>query len=344
MGFGGDSSPPTAPSYPPLPPKAEWMDFISQRTGVEAVKVTGPDGKDRIIDRRLPRSAEDQKFFDFGGDLMDKAMIEVKKLATYDPTAVVDFAPFINIMNDLNTERKADMAELSKLPDFNQYVEDYKKMGNQVLQDEFKKQENENEAYLADMGYSKSTAALGMKLAFDAQKSKILKEFDTEANFRGQQAKAADQALRQNEFGFRDQGRAGQLQKAQAEHQLKLNQADQIASQRQQALQNQYGLFKLGADIRGEDHARAAMGRAPELANQIFQQNSMDSLNRYNSQVNATNAQYQNQMASYQNQRPSFGETALQLGGMGVGAYFGGPWGAFVGGQAGKIGGQGFRR
>jgi hypothetical protein len=33
----------------------------------------------------------------------------------------------------------------------------------------------------------------------------------------------------------------------------------------------------------------------------------------------------------------------LQLGGMGVGAYFGGPMGAMMGGQAGKLSGNFFR-
>ena len=45
-------------------------------------------------------------------------------------------------------------------------------------------------------------------------------------------------------------------------------------------------------------------------------------------------------MEGYQNQRPSFGETLLTLGGMGAGAYLGGPMGAMMGGQAGSTVGK----
>ena len=84
--------------------------------------------------------------------------------------------------------------------------------------------------------------------------------------------------------------------------------------------------------------------RAPELANTIFQQSNMDSLNRHQAQINQINAQYQNQMAQYQANPPSFGDTMLNLGGMGVGAYFGGPMGAMMGGAAGRAAGGAMER
>ena len=232
------------------------------------------------------------------------------------------------------------MAELSRLPDFNQYVSDFKSMGNTILQEEFKKQENETYEYLSRRGYGDSTAAIEMRNALGYQKSKALEEHNVNATMYGEQLKAADLANRMNTYGFREQGRMGQLQNAQAEHNLKLGQYDQSNAMRQQALQNQSGLFNIGSSIRGEDANKAMATRAPELANTIFQQSNMDSLNRHNAQIGQINSQYQNQLASYNSQRPSFGDTMLQLGGMGVGAYFGGPMGAMMGGQAGKTAGN----
>ena len=340
MSFGGNDSPPSAPYYPPVPPKEELLDVIDEVTGTQAITVVGADGKKKRVVSRLPRSEAEQKLYDDAGELMNKAIVEIKKLSDHDPAAVVDFAPFVDVMNSLNAERQADIAELSKLPDFNQYVDDFKAMGNTIIQDEFKKAENENNAYLANRGYADSSAAIAMRNSLVSEKAKALQQQDVNGNLYGEQLKAADLANRMNTYGFREQGRMGQLQNAQAEHQLKLGQYDQSNAMRQQALQNQYGLFSTGAKIQGDDANKAMATRAPELANTIFQQSNMDSLNRHNAQIGQINSQYQNQLASYNSQRPSFGDTVLQLGGMGVGAYFGGPMGAMMGGQAGKTAGN----
>ena len=340
MSFGGDDSPPPAPYYPPMPPKEELLDVIDHVTGTQAITVVGADGKKKRVIERLPRTPEEQRLYDEAGDLMNKAIVEIKRLSDYDPAAVVDFAPFVDVMNTLNAERQADMAELSRLPDFNQYVSDFKSMGNTILQEEFKKQENETYEYLSRRGYGDSTAAIEMRNALGYQKAKALEEHNVNATMYGEQLKTADLANRMNTYGFREQGRMGQLQNAQAEHNLKLGQYDQSNAMRQQALQNQSGLFNIGSSIRGEDANKAMATRAPELANTIFQQSNMDSLNRHNAQIGQINSQYQNQLASYNSQRPSFGDTMLQLGGMGVGAYFGGPMGAMMGGQAGKTAGN----
>jgi hypothetical protein len=179
-----------------------------------------------------------------------------------------------------------------------------------------------------------------MRNSLVSEKAKALQQQDVNGNLYGEQLKAADLANRMNTYGFREQGRMGQLQNAQAEHNLKLGQYDHSNAMRQQALQNQSGLFNIGSSIRGEDANKAMATRAPELANTIFAQSNMDSLNRHNAQIGQINSQYQNQLASYNSQRPSFGDTMLQLGGMGVGAYFGGPMGAMMGGQAGKTAGN----
>ncbi len=334
MSFGGDDSSPPAPYYPPIPPKEELLDVIDHITGTQTITVTGPDGKKKRVIERLPRTAEEQKLYEDAGELMSKAIVEIKRLSAYDPAAVVDFAPFVNVMNDLNIERQADLAELSKLPDFNQYVSDFKAMEQTIIQEEFNKQANEASEYLNRRGYGDSTGAAELKTALASQKAKTLAQSKVNATMYGEQLKAADQTNRQNAFGFREQGRMGQLQNAQTEHQLKLDQYSQANAMRQQALQNQGGLFNVGAKIRGEDKSTAMATRAPELANTIFQQSNMDNLNRHNAHVNQINAQYQNQLSSYQNQQPSFGDFAMNAGlTVGTGMLFANP-----GSVAGKFG------
>lgn len=324
MSFGSKKAP-QAPYYPPVPPKEELMDVIDHISGTQAITVVGADGKKKRVVERLPRTAEEQRLYDEAGALMNRAIGEIQRLSAYDPTAIVDFAPFVDVMNVLNTERQADIQELSKLPDFNTFVKDFKAMGNTIIQEEFKKAEGENNAYLANRGYTDSSAAIAMRNSLAGEKARALQQQDVSGNMYGEQLKSADLANRMNTFQFREQARAGQLQKAQAEHQLKLSQYEQAETKRQQALQNQYGLFGVGSQIRGEDQAKAMATRAPDLANTIFAQSNMDSLNRHNAQIQQINSQYQNQLASYHSQRPSFGDTMLQLGGTAFGSYLSRP-------------------
>ena len=345
MCFGGNDSPPPAPSYPPVPPPEELMDVIDHVTGTQAITVMGADGKKKRVIERLPRTPEEQQLYDQAGELMTRSITEMERLNAYDPGALVDFAPFVQVMNDLNTERRQDMEELARVPDFNGYVQTFKDMNKRILEEDFTRQTNEGQEYLNRRGYGDSTAAIEMRNTLGKNRAQALEESQVRGNLYGEQLKSADLANRQSAYGLREQGRFGQLQRAQMEHQLKLEQKNQMDTARQQALQNQSGLFNVAAGIRGEDANRAMATRAPELANTIFQQSNMDSLNRHQAQINQINAQYQNQMANYQANPPSFGDTMLHLGGMGVGAYFGGPMGAMMGGAAGRsVGGQIGRR
>ena len=314
MSFFGNDDPPQAPYYPPIPPKEELMDVIDKISGTQTITVTGADGKKRRVMERLPRTPEEQKLFDDAGELMDKSMAEIKRLNEYNPTEVIDFAPFVNVMNDLNKERKSDIAELSKLPDFNRYVEDFKTMGNTILQEEFQRQENETQEYLNRRGYGDSTAAAESRSALGYSKAKALNENNVNANLYGEKLKSEDLTNRSNMYNFREQGRMGQLQRAQTEHQLKLDQKAQLDNARQTALQNQAGLFTMGAKIRGDDTATAMASRAPELGNTIFQQSNMDSLNRHQLNLNQINSRYQNEMEAYNSRPPGFGDFLLNAG------------------------------
>ena len=315
MCFGGNDSPPPAPNYPPVPPPEELMDVIDHITGTQTITVLGADGKKKRVIERLPRTPEEQQLYDQAGDLMTRAVTEMQRLNEYDPSALIDFAPFVQVMNDLNTERRHDMEELAHVPDFNRTVQNFKDMNKRILEEEFTRQQNEGQEYLNRRGYGDSTAAIEMRNTLGKNRAQALEESHVRGDLYGEQLKAADLANRQTTYNLREQGRTGQLQRAHLEHQLKLDQKTQLDAARQQALQNQSGLFNVGAGIRGEETNKALASRAPELANTIFQQSNMDSLNRHATQINQINAQYQNQLAHDQATPPSFGDTLLNLGG-----------------------------
>jgi hypothetical protein len=291
------------------------MDVMDHVTGTQAITVTGPDGKKKRVIERLPRTSEEQALYEQAGELMTRAMTEIQRLNAYDPSALVDFAPFVQVMNDLNRDRQQDMQELTQLPDFNQTVQAFKDMNQRLLEEDFKRQENEGQEYLNRRGYGDSTAAIEMRNTLGKNRAQALEESRVRGDLYGEQLKAADLHNRQTAYGLREQGRRGQLERAQMDHQVRLEQKAQHDQARQQALHNQMDLFRVGAGIRGEDTHRALATRAPDLANTIFQQNSADTLHRYQAQVNQTNAAYQNQLAQYQTRPPSFGDTLLNLGG-----------------------------
>ena len=332
MSFFSNDDPPQASYYPPIPPKEELMDVIDKISGTQTITVTGADGKKRRVMERLPRTPEEQKLFDDAGELMDKSIAEIKRLNEYNPAEVIDFAPFVNVMNDLNLERTNDIAELSKLPDFNRYVEDFKAMGNTILQEEFQRQENETQEYLNRRGYGDSTAAIESKAALGHHKARALNENNVNANLYGEQLKGADLTNRSNMYDLRERGRMGQLQRAEKEHQLKLEKKAQLDNARQTALQNQEGLFKIGAKIRGDDTATAMASRAPELGNEIFKNSNRESLERHNLNLNQINARYQNEMAAYNSRPPGFGDF-LTSAGIGVGT-------AMLTGHPGSVAGK----
>ena len=338
MCFGGNDSPPPPPSYPAPPPPEELMDVIDHVTGTQAITVVGPDGKKKRVIERLPRTAEEQALYDQAGDLMTRAITEIQRLNAYDPGALVDFAPFVQVMTELNQQRQQDMQELTNIPDYNQVVQNFKSLNQRLIEEDFQRQQNESLEYLNRRGYGDSTAAIEMRNSLAKNRAQALEESNVRGNLYGEQLRGMDLANRQATYGLREQGRLAREQQAQIEHQLRLEQKAQLDTARQQALQNQMNLFHVGAGIRGEDVNRAMATRAPDLANTIFQQTNADSLNRYQAQINQINAQYQNQMAHYQAQAaapPSFGDTLLRMGGMGIGTYFGGPRGAAMGSQMG---------
>ena len=121
MCFGNDDPPPP-PYIPPPPPPQEILDVIDEVTGTQTITVTGSDGKKRRMIQKLPRTQEEEALNQEAGRLMDKAIGEMKRLYDYDPSQLVHYAPFVDVINSLNQERSEDMAEFTKFPYFHRYL------------------------------------------------------------------------------------------------------------------------------------------------------------------------------------------------------------------------------
>jgi hypothetical protein len=334
--FGGGGGGPSAPSYTPPPPREEIMDVIDKIGGVQSIVVTENGKKKRIIER-LPRTPEDQAFHDYMGELMNKAVRNITQLYKYNPEDVVEFQPFIDVFANLNEESQNDLAEIANFGDITEQVQNFKKMNNELLEEQIYIRNRMAEENFAHRGISKSTAATEYRTASARQNDLARLQAKVDADMYGESL--AEQRLRTNAtaFGLREQGRQGRLQAAQTGYNLEQQKLQDLESKRQIAIQENQNLFNLGAGIRGEDEAKAMASRAPELANQTFAMMNADSLNRYNSGVNAQNAAFQNSLLAYQNRRPSFGDRLLKLGGMAAGAYLTGGMGGGMGGMGGGI-------
>ena len=339
MSSDNDSGPTLHP-LPQMPTMSELMDAFDHIAGVQTIKTKGPDGKNKLVTSRLPRTKEETERFEKLGNTIKNAFLSMEQLIQYDPLKTVDYAPFLSIINKVNSERGADMAALSNLPDFNKYVNDFKEVGNTIIQDEFKKAENENKAYLANRGYADSSAAIAMRNSLVSEKAKALAQNDLSGNLYGQQLQAADQVNRSNEFGFREKGRIGQLQSAEAEHQLNLGQFNQLNAGRQTGLQNQSSMLGLADAVVDRDKRYAMTSQTANQANKIMNQENAQKLGWYNAEANNVNQANNLAIQQHNNRGPSFGQSLMQLGGMGIGAYFGGPMGGMFGGSVGSVAGD----
>lgn len=331
-----DGDTPQMRPLPQMPTMAELMDVFDHITGVETIKVKGANGKEQLVTKRIQRSLEEQEKFTMLGKTIKRSFQALRKMSNYNPLAVVDYAPFLNVINTVNQNRKNDMEQLSNLSDFDSYVKKFKETGNTIIQNEFQKAENENNAYLADSGYSNSSAAIAMRNSLVSEKAKALAQNDLSGNLYGEQLKAADQTNRRNEFEFRELGRQGLLQSAEYEHQLKNQQFNQRNAERQQYLQNQTNLWGLADSVVDRDQRYAMASQLGALSNQITQQTNANKINAYSAEAGAINTANQIDQQAYVNRGPSFGEAVLGLGMTGLGAY----GGSYLGAMGNAMGNQ----
>lgn len=341
MSLFDDDDPPQTPSIPPVPKPQEMMDVIDEVTGTQSITVTGADGKKRRIIQKLPRTREEEALYQEAGQLMDRAIGEMKRLYDYDPSQLVHYGSFVNALNVLNQERSQDMAELTQFPDFNRYVQEFKDMQKSIIDEEYMRSHNALEENLAHKGLADSTTGREERNLLTRNAAMARQRAGAEAQMMGEQLKGADLANRTNAFNLREATRQGRLSAAATEYELQKDYAAQLEEQRDKALTHQSHLYNVAAGIRGADTNKAMATMAPNMALAEFGATNNNALNYYNADVNRITQQYGMELGAHKAKGPGFGQNLLHLGGMGIGAFLGGPMGMMAGGMAGKaLGGQ----
>jgi hypothetical protein len=337
MSLFDDDDPPQTPYIPPVPQPQEMMDVIDEITGTQTVTVTGSDGKKRHMIQKLPRTSEEEALYQEAGQLMERAIGEMKRLYDYDPSQLVHYAPFVDVINSLNNERSEDMAELTKFPDFNGYVRDFKDMQKSVIDEEYKRESNRLEESLAHKGLADSTTGSEERNLLTRHAITARQRAGVEAQMYGEQLKGADLANRTNAFNLTEATRQGRLSAAATQYELQKDYAVQVESQRDKALTHQSHLYNVAGGIRGADTNKAMATMAPNMALAEFNTSNNNALNYYNADVNRITKQYGMELDAHKAKSPGFGQNLLHLGGMAGMAMLGAPSSSVLGGWGQKL-------
>lgn len=312
--MGRSSSPPSPPPPPPPPPREELMDVIDEISGTQAITVVGADGKKKRVVSKLPQTEEEKQRSEFIGKIARASLENVVNLSQFDAFAAVPFAQYSQTLSELGEQQKQDMAELTQIPDFSNYVEEARALGERSINQNFENQVNRINERLNMMGYGDSTVKAEMLASLGAKTNEQLETNRVNSINYGNDLINQAQARNMNTLNMRNTMRNERLQTAQNEYNLELSKAEQVERQKQQALQNQYGVLNMANTLSQQDTAKAMNTMAPQLANQIFQQSNADNLARYQATLQGQQIGYQNQLAHYNAQPQSFGNALLGLG------------------------------
>lgn len=333
MCFGNDN-PPAAPRISAPPPAPEILDTIDEITGTQTVTVVGDDGKKRRVTQRLPRTEEEQRRFESGERLMGNALRNIQQLYQYNPESAVNYAPIIETFANLNRDRMRDLSQIADLGNIEEDVQNFKEMQRTVIDEEFTRMNRSAEEALAHSGRGSGTYAAERRTAMARNEAMARQRAGVEATMYGEDLAARKLSRNADAFNLREMGRQGQFDEAQMRYGLAKDHEADMERRRQAAIQENQGLYDIGAGIVGQDLSKAMAGNTSGDALNMFNAQASDSMNRYNADVNRQMANYKMQMDEYNARAPSFGETAMNLVGRGVGAYVSGGMGE-MGRQAG---------
>lgn len=313
MSFGNDDPPQY--QYVEPPPREEIMDVIDEITGVQSITVTGPDGKKRRKIERLPRTPQEQQLFASGEDLMRRSINNIKNLYQYNPNNVIDFQPLLTTFTNLNNERMNALGQVADIGNIQQDIQDFRNMQSTLDDEMFMRENRALEENLGRRGLSDSYAGQEARAFAARNQDLVRKQSEFNANLYGEDLAAKRLRRNTQAFALDEMGRAGRLQAAEAEFQLRKEQQAEIERRRQTAIGENMNLLKVGSGITGQDLNKALASNAPQLANDTFSRQNADSLQRYSAEVNARNAAYDRELAAYNSRPPSFTDFALSAGG-----------------------------
>lgn len=330
--FGSDDAPPP-PQYVAPPAREEIMDVIDEVTGVQSITVIGPDGKKRRKIEHLPKTPEEQERFAFiEEEFLKKPMRNLIDLYQYNPESVIPFEPLLRTYANLNDERVAALSQVANIGDIRQDIQAFRDMQTALDDDMFMRQGRELEENLGRKGLSNSYAGQEARAFATRNENLHRKQSEFNANLYGEELAAKRLRRNTEAFALDETGRQGRLRAAEAEYQLRKDQQDDIERRRQRAIGENMNLIQLGSGMKGQDLSKALASQAPQIANQTFQMQNADALNRYNAGVNAENAAYDRQRYAYDHRPPSFLDIALPAAGA-IGS-------AMLTGSPGSLGGR----
>lgn len=315
--FGNDSSsPPPAIQLPPVPTPKEMKDVLNTWTGMETIKAIDPaTGKERIIRQELPRSRENQEIFDIGRNLMIRSSEEMQRLAEYDPSQIVEYAPYVDLIATMSQEASQDMQRYTNTPDFTRFIDNFQNMRQTILDKEFKNRGNELQEGLTRRGYGNdSTASTELKMALATAQSEANERLKVDSEAYGRQLYDQDLASREKAYNLTEATRQNRLGYAQGEYALKQDNAQAIGQQKQKAFANQRDLYGMGAGIVGADDAKKMSSDDANIALAEFGASNANQLNYYNANINRLATQHRIDTDSYNNRPPSLGQALLTTG------------------------------
>lgn len=324
MCFGGDDAP-SAPQIP-LPPKPqEMMNVIDEITGTQSVVNTLPNGRRVRKNQALPRSREEEARYTQAGQIMDQAISAMRQLYQTTPVKAVDYTPFVQALNTLNDERVRDLQELTEIPDFTRYVDDFKAMQNTLMEETFSRESRMLEEKLAQTGHSASDVGRAERNALLTGQRKSAQEAGIRSVDFATQLRNQDLLQRSQEYNLREQGRQAQLPAIAQEYAWQQQHVQDLNQSQDRALAGQQTLLGIGSQIQANDLNKRMASQAPQLALSEFQARNNNALNYYNAEANTINKNYEMKLAEHQAQPPSFGDSLLSLGTSLGSAYLMGP-------------------
>lgn len=295
---------------PKPPAEKPFIDFMDQIAGVKLVDATDPvTGKKMRVVQRLPRSKEDQQFYDLAGHLLGRAMQEISTLFQNDPRQIVPFAPFIEDINKLGQERMGDISKLTNLPDFTRYVDEFKDMQYTILDDAYKRQENAQQEALNRGGYGHgSTASAEFKAALASERALAEQGVGLQARDFAEGLYDRDLSRRTGEYGLRENTRQNRLADLQARFGLQKDYADQLIGQEDRQMGHKGALFEIGNKVRNDDFAKADARPLLQAQIQDYAAKNDRDVKIYNAQVHGAIGKGNVDAKRFADRRKGFGE------------------------------------
>lgn len=316
MCFGNDDSPPAPPQLQAPPPIQPMMDFINHVAGVKTIEATGPNGKKIVEVVRLPRSPEEQRFFDEIAQTFQETFRNIKTLVSQNPETIPDFMPFFGQISALSEDMTRDLAAVSGLPTVENDVKYFKDLSTRYVEENFQKRTQELEDHLAMRGLSNSSEGDKMRQELRQDFNRAIMDNDWRALQYSEALGAQKFQTRMAGFKARQEGRMNQAAVAETGLNLQRQNYQDKLAQRTGKLQDLSFLGQTAGNIENTDYQKAVGANTEGNAMARYTADNTFQMNRYNADIDRQYRQYNMNLGQWQAEQsqPDFVSTALNLG------------------------------